>query len=469
MPVPRADSERLRDSFLDILNQQALEASQLLAVAGDDGDVREAVAEILDRVQQTARSLHLEAVERVATVAARAVRREGGPDAVEALLAACRALDPTADVLRPVLLVGVHGASPDPLLRVAPTLDDALREARDVTPLALVAPVAQLGALRPDTMPGVPRYGWGEADDLAARLAAARAGATAYFAAPLDLRTLAARVRARALPASAPDRVLLVASDEAVAAAWVQALSGPSVELSVLRDREHLLRALDDVDPMLVALADARAAELVAVLRGHPDWWDLPRVVVTDAPAADLVELALPTSLPAERLRPLVLALLQRARAEREQRAQERGTGVLPRAALLRAAVRELSLARRTRQPLAVARVDLEEPALLRHAHGSAAVAAALRLLARALRDVVRTTDVIGRVGEHGFGVLLPGVTCDAVRARLAEVERRFGALAAQDPRLGVVRASAGVADGEDTAGALFQAADRDRLRRRRT
>jgi diguanylate cyclase (GGDEF)-like protein len=477
MPVQRADSERLRESFADVLRSQALEASHLAGLAGVDADLREAVGEMLERVQRTARALNLDEVEQVAAEAARAMEAGGGPDALADLLDACRSIDPTAEALRRILVVGLpepEGGN-EPLMRFVPSIDAALDAARQETPLAVVLPIAafERAAGAPEAggasrFVDLPLYAWGHGDDVPVRLAAACAGALAYFAAPLDLRTLAARVRVRTLVSREPDRLLIVGASEAVATNWVRALANLPVELTVLRARGQLLTTLEEIDPTLVVLGGPHVAELSLVLRGHPDWWDLPRVVVADELPAGLVELALPASLPIDRLRVQGLALLERARQESELRAVERATGVLPRVALVRAAEREAAIAGRTRQPLAVARIDVDEPAALRRTHGSAAVGAAVRLLARALREALRGTDVLGRVGDHGFGVLLPGATSSAVRGRLQDVERRFLALAATDPRLGRVTATAGLADLDGGAEGLFQRADLDRVRARR-
>ncbi|MDP2317659.1 MAG: diguanylate cyclase [Pseudomonadota bacterium] len=470
MAVQRADSERLRDSFADVLRTQALEVSQLASLAGEDPDVRDAVAEMLERVQKTARSLNLEQIEEVAADAARAMEGGAGGEALLPLLEACRALDPTAEALRRILVVGAPAGptAGDPLLKLVPTVAAALEEARQETPLAVILPISAFEAGDTRGFGDVPRYAWGDGDDLACRLAAARTGALAYFAAPLDLRTLAARVRARALSSRDPDRVLLVGPSERVVANWVRALADLPVELTVLRARDRMLATLEELDPALVVLADPRAPELAMVLRGHPDWWDLPRVVVADEPPLGLVELTLSSTLPMDRLRAQGMALLERARQDTELRAVERTTGVLPRVALLRAAEREAAIARRTRQALAVARIDIDEPASLRRTHGNAAVSAAVRLLARALGDALRNTDIVGRVGEHGFGVLLPGTSAAAVRPRLHEVERRFLARIASDPRLAGVTASAGLADLDDGPEGIFQRADLDRVRARR-
>lgn len=468
MRVVRAESERLRESFADVLREQATEASELAAMAGDDEDVRQAVVELLERVEATARTLALDGIEAAAANAARAVAVGDGHAALATLLARCRALDPTAEVLRPVLVIGVSGPSPDPLLRLAPTFGEALADSGADAPLAVLLPAGDLAKLPADAFGRAPRYAWGAPDDLGSRLEAARGGAEGYFAAPLDLRTIGARVRARALSTSAPDPVLLVGASDAVTLAWVRALAGLPAELTALRNRDALLVTLEELGPVLVVLADHRAPELAQVLRGHPDWWDLPRVVVADDAPIGLAELWMPASLPTDRLRAQVMALLERARLEREQRARERSTDVLPRAALLRAAERELAIARRTRQPLTVARIDVDEPGALRRAHGSAALGAALRLLARSLHAVVRATDVVGRVGEHGYGVLLPGATSANVRVRLDEVERGFLSLAAKDPRLAGVTVSHGLADTTSGDEQLFQQAERERLRVRR-
>ena len=469
MFVARSNSERLRDSFADLLRTQALEASQLAGLAGDDPDLREAVGQMLERVQRTARALHLDQVEQVAATAARSMQAGAGGDALLPLLEACRAIDPTAAALRCIIVVGAPaGGEPEPLVRRVPTVTAAQEVVFEEAALAVVLPLDALVAGAGAGFGDVPRYAWGHADDLACRLTAARHGALAYFAAPLDLRIVAARVRTRALLSREPDRLLLVGASDSVTSAWVRAFADLPVELTLLRSRDHLLATLEDVDPAVVVLADSRAAELAVVLRGHPEWWDLPRVVVTDDPPEGLIELVLPASLSLDRLRAQGRALLERARHDRELRAQDRATGVLPAVALLRAADREAAIARRGRLPLAIARVDIDEPSALRRVHGSAGIGLALRLLARALQEGLRGTDLVGRIGEHGFGALLPSTTAVAMRARFDEVEQRFRVLAEGDSRLEGVTVTAGLSDlGEGYEG-VFLRADRDRLQARR-
>ncbi len=453
----RAKPERLRESFAGLLRGQVSEAQQLVQGVADDPDLGDALGEMLSRTRDTARALGLDDVAAAAAtvLASLADPSDGADRALDALQAAWRSLDTTADLQRPLVFLegeGLNAASnPDPgAARVAdlPALLECVRAQR---PLAAVAPVAALAAVRAalDLLhPGLPLYVYGPEGGLSVRAEAAGAGAAGYFATPVDARWLARRVRARAMP-GAPDRVLFV-GPAADADGWIAGL-GPDAEVTVLESAEGLLDRLDTLDPSLVLLADPRTDDLVAVLSGHPEWWDLPRVIVGAGPAAP------------EHSSPQLRALLARARQDRELRAEERSTGVLPRAAFARALEREVAWARRGRSTLAVARCELHEPrAGLRPAAPADATAA--RVLARILLATFRDCDIVGRVGDSGFGVLLRGATRDGGHARLQEVERVFSAAIAEAPALTGYTVTSGVSDTTHRDDALLEAAERDRL-----
>ena len=84
MAVERAESERLRESFVDVLRRQVLEASNLAATSGDDPDLVEAVREMLERMQRTAHALRLDELERCAKEAVVGVSEGQGQRAVAA-------------------------------------------------------------------------------------------------------------------------------------------------------------------------------------------------------------------------------------------------------------------------------------------------------------------------------------------------------------------------------------------------
>jgi GGDEF domain-containing protein len=463
---PRSARERLRGSFAEVLQHQALEVRDLAAQAAGDPDLTEALADVLERMRDTARSLRLDTIATAAWSAAVAVREGAGPEELASLLQLCRAMDPSAKELRPIVLIGAPVVSSDPLLVVAPDIQTARSSLRGSEPLAVVASVATLSSLAPADFGAAPRCAWGEPGDIDQRIAAARSGALAYFATPFDLSEIAQRIRLRVLSLEAVDRVLLVGADQRVAEHWASALGGTPVRLDIC-ERDAMLGRLTEVDPALILLAGPRALDLSLVLRGHPDWWDVPRVLLSKASDEAVVDLTLPPLLSPESIQRRMSVLLDQARYEREQRALERSTGVMQRPALLRTLDREIATARRSRRPLAVARVELTEPAALAAEQGNTAVIKALRLLAMSVLDVVRDTDVVGRLGEHGYGVVMPGATAASVRSRLREIGPRFRQLVAEDPRFAHVSISAGAADTLESDEGLLLRAERDRLQGR--
>lgn len=487
--MQRGQSDRLKDNFVEVLRQQAIEAVHLAAEAGQDPDVREALHDILVRTRDAARSLGLDAVERAAAQAVRAVDEgAGGTEAVERLLETCRALDGISPVLRPVIVVAAT-ADQEPRLRaqaeglavavhVVPATPDALHRARTEAPAAVVLPATELASAlqEGEDLHGLPVYVYGDEGDLAHRLRAARLGAAGYLPAPLDLRDAVPRIRHRlSADPPTPFRVLLVDDDEARAEAVARQLEDEHVQVSHLADPYGLLRALDGAVPDLVAISMAiqggvSATELVAVLRGHHRYGDVPRVLLADDAAAEGrglladAEAVLRRDADASLLHARIHALLERSRRERALRALDPATGVLTRAAVMRAADRELAAVRRTRTTLAFARVDLDDAMRLRAEIGRPSVDAALRHLARALRDMLRETDVVGHIGLNGFVALLPACTAANAHARMDAVLHRYRELVANDDVLADTWLVTGVSD--TTAGledALLRA-DRDLL-----
>lgn len=84
---------------------------------------------------------------------------------------------------------------------------------------------------------------------------------------------------------------------------------------------------------------------------------------------------------------------------------------------------RALALAEREGHPLALVVLDLDHFKTLNDAHGHAYGDRVLRQAAAALREAVRDTDLVGRVGGEEFALLLPGTTA-ATAMEVAERAR---------------------------------------------
>ena len=104
---------------------------------------------------------------------------------------------------------------------------------------------------------------------------------------------------------------------------------------------------------------------------------------------------------------------------------------------------RALIIAERDKQPLGLMAADLDHFKALNDTHGHSFGDDVLRLVAASLREAVRETDLVGRVGGEEFAVLLPNTDGDTA---MKIAERARTAVEAIDLPGVTVNCSAGVA-----------------------
>lgn len=138
-------------------------------------------------------------------------------------------------------------------------------------------------------------------------------------------------------------------------------------------------------------------------------------------------------------------------------------TGVASRRKTMAALDDMIALARASGEPLALAIFDIDHFKSVNDRHGHAAGDAVLVRVARAAREAVRPTDLVGRLGGEEFVVLLPGANAEQAAA-ISEQLRGAIAASADGVESGPpVTASLGVAtlEVERDAAALLGEADR--------
>ncbi len=119
-------------------------------------------------------------------------------------------------------------------------------------------------------------------------------------------------------------------------------------------------------------------------------------------------------------------------------------TGMAPVDAFRAAATRELERARRSGAPISLALFDVDGFRALNASRGAAAGDAVLGIVADALRDATRTSDVLGRTGADELAVLLCDTSLDGAIACAQRVVEHVASTLVPDA--GEVTVSAGVA-----------------------
>jgi diguanylate cyclase (GGDEF)-like protein len=169
-------------------------------------------------------------------------------------------------------------------------------------------------------------------------------------------------------------------------------------------------------------------------------------------------------------------ALLRAALAEMRERMGELEqiadtdtlTPLANRRRFLRELERVVSQANRHGTPAAVLYIDLDSLKLINDRHGHLAGDAALIHVARLLQDLIRTTDVVARIGGDEFGLILDHLDHNSA----IETSERIGRCIAASPlEVGgsavTLKVSIGVATilAGDTVEEVIQRADRNMYR----
>jgi diguanylate cyclase (GGDEF)-like protein len=132
-------------------------------------------------------------------------------------------------------------------------------------------------------------------------------------------------------------------------------------------------------------------------------------------------------------------------------------TGLLNRQGLMQALRREEARARRYHLPAAVVVCAVADVDAVRAGHGPAAADALLQAVATALRDGSRGSDVVARIGDAAFAVVLPGADEAGARVYLERLCLNVGSVRLPDGAMAAVRLSAALGTREE-AGSLSAA-----------
>lgn len=312
--------------------------------------------------------------------------------------------------------------------------------------------------------------------NFATRLAAAHAGADGYFTKPVDVVALSARLDVLTVHEEIrPYRILIIDDDIPAAEYYGTILHDAGMDIKILRKLTDVLRVLDEYRPELVLMDAYMTAcsgiDLAKLIRQDDMYLDVPIVFLSNegdlGKQLDAIQSGADNFL-VKPIKPshLISALSSRAERYRALRGlimSDSLTGLYNHSAIKENLIREISRARRSTAPLALAMIDIDFFKKVNDGYGHPVGDQVIRALSRLLQQRLRNNDVIGRYGGEEFAVIMPATVTSSAILVLDRIREAFSKILHHaDEREFSVTFSAGVAGLTEHMDAerLFSSAD---------
>lgn len=272
-----------------------------------------------------------------------------------------------------------------------------------------------------------------------ARLAALRAGSSAYLSKPLDFPQLVEvldRLTGQREPQ--PYRILILDDVEELALHHAMVLRTAGMEAQAFTDPFAALEALVDFKPDLVLtdlyMPQMSGVEFAGVVRQKANYDALPIMFLSHEHNIDDHLDALRVGGDEFLLKPirdehLIGAVSIRAARFRSLNALmsiDGLTGLLSQITTKLQLEELLPLALRRNEPLCFAMIDVDRFKQVNDRFGHPAGDRVLRMLARLLKQGMRRSDIVGRFGGEEFAVVLPDTSMDDAVKLLNTLRERF-------------------------------------------
>lgn len=290
--------------------------------------------------------------------------------------------------------------------------------------------------------PTVPTIFISARSDWSARLAAVRAGGSAYLSKPLDMADLMEQVdRVTGRVKRRENRILIVDDTDILAQHYAAVLEQAGMKTEVLTNPAQILDKLAVFQPDLVLLdqymPECNGTEVAKVIRQCPAYLDIPIVYLSTEKAVRRQLKAMEVGADDFLEKPiddehLVAAVSIRARRFRDIKAlmsRDSLTGLLNHISLKDALGRALAEEQRRGGFLSFAMLDIDHFKQVNDRYGHPVGDRVIRSLARLLTRRLRVSDVVGRYGGEEFGVIFPNTTPEAAQRVLVELLRDFGSI----------------------------------------
>lgn len=278
--------------------------------------------------------------------------------------------------------------------------------------------------------------------DQEARLAAVRAGGDDYLTKPVNIGVLVDKLDrlTRRVP-SEPHRVLVVNSEHTVLNGVKHSLRQAGIEVNALNRPEKTMEMMTHFHPELlllgVSMQYCSGIELARVIRQTEQYLDLPIVFLANPEEEHLTQdairfggddfLTCPVS--DMDLISVVRSRVDRYRMMRRALEQDGLTGLLNHSRFTDALLQEFGRSRRYGSEFCFVMLDIDFFKKVNDTYGHPVGDEVLRSLSRLMKQRLRKTDVIGRLGGEEFGVIMVNARLDDARHKIDDLRREFSAM----------------------------------------
>ncbi|MSO92119.1 MAG: diguanylate cyclase [Rhodospirillales bacterium] len=294
-----------------------------------------------------------------------------------------------------------------------------------------------------------PLIALGATGDFKTRVAAVRAGSDGFFekATPIgDLVDTLDQLTRR--EEGEPLRVLIVEGSANGARRTETVLQAAGMITATLSDpgtiTERTLAFAPEAILLDLHMPDCSGRDVASVIRQQRSSASIPIVFLSNETGADARLAAtaaggddvLSKTVSAKQLVTAVRAHARRFRGMRSLLVHDGLTGLLTYSAFMEALDGEIGRSVRSDTPLTVTVVDLDLFRDINESHGHHAADDVLKSLARLLRQRLRKTDALGRLGSDEFGIVLPGSKAEDAVGVIENIREVFAQMRHTSPAI---------------------------------
>ncbi len=278
--------------------------------------------------------------------------------------------------------------------------------------------------------------------DLLSRLAAVRAGSSAYFVKPANPSALCATLHLlTTTEESEPSRIMIVEDDTYLSEMYATILKDAGMETTILNDPLKAMPVLTEFRPDLILMdmhmPGCNGMELAKSIRQMEEFISIPIVFLSSETDIDLHfdarrmggdEFLLKPIKP-QHLISAVSVRAERMKLIRSFMIKDSMTGLYNHSAIKEYLAMYIERSIRNGTEISFAMIDIDRFKTVNDTYGHPVGDQVLVSLASLLKQRLRKSDVIGRYGGEEFAVILPDCSIDEAVVILDQLRKNFAAI----------------------------------------